>query len=199
MFRTLDTRVRGAMWVVAVLAAIAVSGCGGDGGTSSPSGRAADAAFIADMTAHHKAAIQMARLARERAEHRQIRRLARDIMDAQEGEITVMRHIRGHLGDPPEAAGGGHMGMSNAAMGIGMDPATLENAKSFDRAFVDLMIPHHQGAIAMAEQHLHRGEHHNLRAMARRMIEAQTEQIAQLRRWRKAWYGSAPSGAYEVD
>jgi uncharacterized protein (DUF305 family) len=177
----------------AVLAAVALPGCGGDGFTSSPAGRAADAAFIADMTAHHDAAIQMARLARHSAEHRPVRRLARDIVDAQKSELTIMRHIADHLGDPPVTAGGGHMGMSDAAMGMGMDPTTLENAKPFDRAFIDLMIPHHQGAIAMAEQHLHRGEHHNLRVMARRIIEAQP------RRSRSSDSGARPGTARASD
>jgi uncharacterized protein (DUF305 family) len=79
-------------------------------------------------------------------------------------------------------------------MGMDMDMTALEDAKPFDKAFIDAMIPHHQGAIAMAEELLKNGEQPALRDMAGSIISAQTKEIAQMRAWRKAWYGSATSG-----
>ncbi|MEO8689335.1 MAG: DUF305 domain-containing protein [Solirubrobacteraceae bacterium] len=170
--------------------AVVAAGCGGDDAQSSNSGNATDAAFIADMTAHHEGAIVMARIAQNRAEHPEIRRLAGDIVAAQKGEISVMktigRDIQSMSGD-----GDGHMGMSDAEMGMDMDPAELEKAKPFDRAFIDAMVPHHQGAVAMAKQLLKSGEQPALRTMADDIIGAQTKEIEQMREWRKAWYGSA--------
>ena len=63
-------------------------------------------------------------------------------------------------------------------------------AKPFDRAFIDMMVPHHQGAIAMAKRLLKDGEQQALRKMANDVIDAQTKEIAQMREWRKAWYGA---------
>jgi len=74
-----------------------------------------------------------------------------------------------------------------------MDMPMLRRAKPFDRAFIDMMVPHHQGAIAMAKQLLKKGEQPALRKMADDIISAQTDEIAQMRKWRKAWYGSAGS------
>ena len=88
---------------------------------------------------------------------------------------------------------GGHMGMSQSQMGMEMDMPMLRRAKPFDRAFIDMMVPHHQGAIAMAKQLLQKGEQPALRNMANDIISAQTDEIAQMRKWRKAWYGSAGS------
>ena len=51
-------------------------------------------------------------------------------------------------------------------MGMDMDPAALEQAKPFDRAFIDAMVPHHQGAVAMANQLLKQGEQPGLHKMA---------------------------------
>jgi uncharacterized protein (DUF305 family) len=51
-----------------------------------------DAAF-ASMTDHHNGAIAMARLALERAGHDEIRRLARDIIEAQQAEIDRMEPL----------------------------------------------------------------------------------------------------------
>jgi uncharacterized protein (DUF305 family) len=57
--------------------------------------------------------------------------------------------------------------MSQSEMGMDMDPAKLNDAKAFDRAFIDMMLPHHRGAITMAEQLLKDGQNPELRKMAR--------------------------------
>ena len=50
-----------------------------------------DAMFASMMIAHHEGAIAMARMARERAQHVEIRSLAEAIVEAQQAEIGVMR------------------------------------------------------------------------------------------------------------
>jgi uncharacterized protein (DUF305 family) len=179
-----------------VLAAVAL-GCGDDNDSSSAGGNKTDAAFISDMTAHHQGAIEMARIAQKKAEHSEIRKLADDIVAAQEGEISAMEKIRDDMHEMGEH-GSGHMGMSESEMGMDMDPAELETAKPFDRAFIDAMVPHHEGAIAMAKELLESGEQPALRKMAEDIIDAQTKEIAQMREWRKAWYGSAATGGHQA-
>jgi uncharacterized protein (DUF305 family) len=173
----------------ALLAVLALTACGSDGGGAG--GNGTDAAFVADMSAHHLGAIEMARIARERATHPEIRALADDIVAAQETEIARMKTIGKELPEPSE----GGMGMSHAEMGMGMDTAILEYVRPFDRVFIDMMIPHHEGAVVMAKRLIERGEQPALRAMARQMIEAQAREIAQMRRWRKDWYGVDEAGA----
>jgi uncharacterized protein (DUF305 family) len=89
----------------------------------------------------------------------------------------------------------GHMGMSDEEMGMDMDMSALESARPFDRAFLDAMIPHHQGAIAMSRRLLAEGESRALRDLARDIVAAQSREIAQMRAWRKAWYGAAQGSA----
>ena len=176
---------------VIVLAAV-LAGCGSDdnNASSSATGNATDAAFIADMTAHHEGAIEMARIAKKRAEHPEIRQLAGDIISAQKGEISVMKTIRRDMQGMGEH-GADHMGMSDAEMGMNMHPSSLNKATPFDRAFIDMMVPHHRGAIAMARELLNKGEQPALRNMAKDIIAAQSKEIAQMRKWRNAWYGSS--------
>ena len=166
------------------------AGCGDDERPASSSGNATDAAFINDMTAHHEGAIEMARIARVRAEHTEVRKLADGIVVAQEGEMAEMKAIRDDMHDVEEH-GDGHMGMSEADMGMDMDPAELKEAKPFDRAFIDAMVLHHEGAVAMAEELLEKGDQPALRKMARDIIDAQTREIAQMHEWRKEWYGTS--------
>lgn len=177
---------------LAVLGLAAVTaGCGGDDEQSTGSGgNATDAAFITDMTAHHRGAIEMALIAQKRAEHPEVRNLADDIIAAQESEISVMRTIRDDMLNMGEN-GGGHMGMSDAEMGMDMDPAELKDAQPFDKAFIDAMIPHHEGAVVMARELLERGEQPGLRKMAQDIIHAQSKEIAQMHEWRAAWYGAS--------
>lgn len=182
----------------ALLAALAVlalgafaAGCGDDDETTtSAAGNATDAAFITDMTDHHQGAIEMAQVALKRAQHPEVRRLAEDIISAQKREIALM----GRIGDDLRHMGAhesGHMGMSQSEMGMDMDMSMLRRGKPFDRDFIDMMVPHHRGAIAMAKIELAKGTQPELRKLARDIIGAQTKEIAEMRMWRKDWYGSA--------
>lgn len=65
----------------------------------------------------------------------------------------------------------------------------------FDRQFIDMMVPHHEGAVAMAQIALKRGQHHQIHTLARAIIGAQNQEIRQMKAWRKAWYGSAHTPA----
>lgn len=177
-----------------VLFAGIVVGCGSDENGERSSGNRMDAAFVTDMTAHHQGAIEMAKLARTRAEHPQILNMADAIVDAQEGEIAVMRRIE----DDMHGMGmheSSHMGMSEQEMGMDMDMSMLADARSFDRAFIEAMISHHRGAIAMARTLLADGEQPALRKMAHDIIEAQSAEIALMRSWHNRWYGAAVGSA----
>lgn len=54
-------------------------------------GDAYDDAFITNMIAHHKGAIEMAKLSGSNAKHDEIKKLSEDIILAQEKEIRQMR------------------------------------------------------------------------------------------------------------
>lgn len=54
-----------------------------------------------------------------------------------------------------------------------------------DRDFVSHMVPHHQGAIDMAQVELKYGKDPTLRKLASRIIAAQRDEIALMERWQK--------------
>ena len=72
-------------------------------------------------------------------------------------------------------------------MGMMMDP------EQFDLMFIDMMIQHHKGAVAMARVALERGEHPEIIQLAEDIISAQEQEITQLATWRDAWYPDAPA------
>ena len=75
----------------------------------------------------------------------------------------------------------------NQKMHDGMDITFTGNA---DADFVRGMIPHHQGAVDMAEKALTQAEHEELRSLAQTIIDAQTAEIAQLEEWEAEWFAS---------
>lgn len=70
----------------------------------------------------------------------------------------------------------------------------------FDAAFIDSMIEHHQGALAMAEELKANTERPELLTLADAIIAAQTTEIAQMQEWRAAWYPDlAPTTGVGMD
>ncbi len=173
-----------AMVVVAVLAGLVVAGCGSS--SSSSTGNTTDRAFLNDMTPHHQSAIQMARIAQQRGEHPEIKTLAGSIVADQQSEIDLMGKLKGQI-----KAGDGKstLGMNMHAMGMDMNMGGLMNARPFDRAFVDDMVPHHRGAVEMAKMELAQGKNSEARALAQRIIDSQGKEIAQMNQWRTKWFG----------
>ena len=62
--------------------------------------------------------------------------------------------------------------------------------RSADQHFIVMMIPHHQGAIAMAELALSRARRPEIKALAQRIITSQSREITQMRQWYRQWYGT---------
>lgn len=78
----------------------------------------------------------------------------------------------------------------------GMMKEHLGNAdEQFDLRFIDMMIPHHQGAVQMAKDAQQKAQHPEIKKMAQNIIDSQQKEIKQLQAWRKQWYGSEQTAA----
>lgn len=63
---------------------------------------------------------------------------------------------------------------------------------AFDRAFIDAMIPHHEGAIAMARAAKAAGlSQPDLVEVADDILATQQDEIDRMKAWRKKWFGSS--------
>ncbi len=60
--------------------------------------------------------------------------------------------------------------------------------KNYEHRFIDMMIPHHEGAIKMAEDALKKSNRPELKKMAQEVIDAQKKEIETMKEWRKQWY-----------
>lgn len=55
-----------------------------------------------------------------------------------------------------------------------------------DVKFVQMMIPHHQAAVAASAVVYHKGQNAEIKSMARKIWNAQKAEIETLRKWLKA-------------
>lgn len=82
----------------------------------------------------------------------------------------------------------GSMPMDHGSMAnMNLGPAD----KDLDLRFIDGMIPHHEGAVAMAQEALQKSNRPEIKQLAQAIIGAQEKEISQLKEWRTAWYPNA--------
>jgi uncharacterized protein (DUF305 family) len=67
----------------------------------------------------------------------------------------------------------------------------MEKGIYTDRAFIDAMVPHHQGAVEMAEVALKNAEHEEIKQLSENIVSTQEAEIEELRSIKKAEYGTA--------
>lgn len=61
----------------------------------------------------------------------------------------------------------------------------------FDKAFIEMMIAHHEGAVDMAELSADRAKHDEIKQLSQEIISAQEKEIAEMKQWQVDWgYGS---------
>lgn len=180
-----------ALAVTASVAALTLAACGGNGdskgsgGTKTGGHNAADVSFSKEMIQHHRQAVEMASLAADHASSAQVKSLATKIKGAQDPEIKTMSGWLTSWGEkvPQDMTGMGH-DMSSAASGMmtEADMGKLEKASGamFDTMFLNMMVEHHEGAVAMAKTEKADGSYRPATALAADVITAQSAEISQM-------------------
>ena len=147
----------------------------------------ADVEFVAAMVPHHQQALEMAALAPGRAADPQVLAMAERITAAQGPEITMMRALLAEqddaLGGHSGGHGGGHAGELHPGMATAAQLDALEAAggPAFDRMFLELMIVHHEGALAMADALRAGGTDVRVSQMADDVTVTQSAEIERMR------------------
>ena len=115
-----------------------------------------DVLFMQDMIPHHFQAVQMAALVADRTNRKEIIDLAGRIDASQADEIAFMQDwLRERGEDAPEPTAHHAMHMSHDMAGMAspeqMEQLAASEGEAFDRLFLELMIPHHEGAVTMVD------------------------------------------------
>jgi uncharacterized protein (DUF305 family) len=143
----------------------------------------ADVAFATQMIPHHQQAVTMSDLALRKATTADVKNLATAIKAAQDPEIKQLSGWLTGWGKPVPTPGE-HSGHTMTGM-MGpqeMDDLTKASGAMFDRMWTEMMIKHHQGAVAMAKTEQTTGKDAASVALAKKIETAQSTEIATMQR-----------------
>ena len=155
-----------------------------------------DLRFVDAMTPHHQGAVEMAKEARQKSKRPEIQKLAASIIQSQNTEIKQMKQWR-QAWYPKASAEpvaynsqmGHSMPMSQEQMKGMMMSMDLGSANDqFDLRFLNAMIPHHEGAVVMAQDALRKSKRPEIKKLAQEIIASQKAEIKQMQQWKQAWY-----------
>jgi uncharacterized protein (DUF305 family) len=155
-----------------------------------------DLRFVDAMTPHHQGAVEMAKEALSKSKRPEIKKLAQDIIAAQNREINQLKQWRQawypKAGSTPMAwhAPMNHMmAMSPEQMQAMMMKGDLGAADAqFDLRFINAMMPHHEGALVMGQDALSKSKRPEIKKLAQEIVTSQQKEIDQMKQWRQAWY-----------
>jgi uncharacterized protein (DUF305 family) len=92
-------------------------------------------------------------------------------------------------------AGMDHSNMDYGSMGMGSGgmarEMVMENGKYSDKAFIDAMVPHHEGAVDMAEVALNNAENEQIKQLAEDIVSAQEAEIEKLKSIKQQEFGTS--------
>ncbi|MFE3020875.1 DUF305 domain-containing protein [Streptomyces sp. NPDC059256] len=180
--------------------AATVASAGDGGGPRTPASDSADAGFARDMSLHHQQAVEMSFIIRDRTKDEGIRRLAYDIANTQANQRGMMLGWLDLWGLPVTTTGSepmawmsrgggdhsGHSGQQSAGEGSLMPgmatKAQLErlgtlSGKAAEVEFLQLMIVHHNGGVAMAEGCVRLCTVAPEKQLAQGMVDAQRSEV----------------------
>ena len=145
----------------------------------------ADVEFMQGMIAHHAQAIYMSQMAEAHRASPRLLRLAQKIDQSQVAEIRIMQQwLRSNGQVAPDTSSWRSMtmpGMLTKAQLAELDAAT---GADFDRAFLTLMIQHHEGALQMVKDLLatpRAGQEVDVNVFANDVVTVQTAEIGAMR------------------
>ncbi|XHX77167.1 MAG: DUF305 domain-containing protein [Stenomitos frigidus ULC029] len=155
-----------------------------------------DLRFVDAMTPHHQGAVVMAKEAQQKSKRPEIKKLAADIIQAQDKELSQMKQWR-QAWYPKASAEpiaynskmGHSMPMSqDQRSGMMMSMSLGAADDQFDLRFLNAMIPHHEGAVMMAKEAVSKSKRPEIKTLAQEIIASQKAEITQMQQWKQAWY-----------
>jgi uncharacterized protein (DUF305 family) len=145
----------------------------------------ADVEFMQGMIAHHAQAIYMSRMAEAHGASPRLQKLANKIDQSQVAEIRIMQEWLRHNGQvAPDTSSWRTMKMSGMLTEAQLKELDAAKGVEFDRAFLNLMIQHHEGALQMVKDLFatpRAGQEVDVNVFANDVVSVQTAEIGAMR------------------
>jgi len=145
----------------------------------------ADVEFMQGMIAHHAQAIHMSRMAEAHGANPRVLKLATKIDQSQVAEIRIMQEWLRHNGQSaPDTSSWRTMKMAGMLTEAQLKEMDSAKGVAFDRAFLELMIQHHEGALQMVKDLFatpRAGQEVDVNVFANDVVTVQTAEIGAMR------------------
>lgn len=176
--------------IVGVLAIVTsaslVTGCSG----TAPSN--ADRIFVSAMVPHHRLGVELLDIAVPRVDDVRLRRLVFKMSAYHESELHDLERRLTDWGVAPSVRYPGWISDDDVNELSGLA------GSDYDIRWLELMIAHHEGAVTLAAAEVGDGFDSALRALARRISVAQSEEVAKMRKLRAELCPPHPETAVTV-
>jgi uncharacterized protein (DUF305 family) len=150
-----------------------------------------DLRFIDGMIPHHEGAVFMAKEALQKSQRPEIKKLANEIIKAQEKEISELKQWRkAWYPKAPQEPQAWHAEMKHM---MAMSPEQMKMMRmnmdlgasdaEFDLRFINAMIPHHEGAVIMAKDALNKSKRPQIKKLSTAIVSSQEAEIKQMQQW----------------
>lgn len=145
-------------------------------GDSPTAGQDPDIEFVDRMVPHHEMSIHMADMVLQNGASQEVKTIARQMKDKQEGEIQQMKTARLEVAGSETTPD-----MSpDQEMPVPMDSMMALRGNELDRAFLRNMILHHRQGIEMAQQAQPNLQRPDLQSLTQKMITDQQNEIEKM-------------------
>ena len=145
----------------------------------------ADVEFMQGMIAHHAQAIYMSRMAEAHRANPRVLKLATKIDQSQVAEIRIMQDwLRRNGQSAPDTSSWRTMMMPGMLTEDQLAKLDTSTGVDFDRAFLTLMIQHHEGALEMVDDLFatpRAGQEVDVNVFANDVVVVQTAEIGIMR------------------
>jgi hypothetical protein len=92
-------------------------------------------------------------------------------------------HYHGHAHSSAAPQAGASAAMQEAMEEMHASMGRVRVTGNLDQDFLTLMLPHHEGAVAMARTYLESGQNPQIRHLAEQIVASQQVEIGQMREW----------------
>ena len=139
-----------------------------------------DLQFIDSMIHHHQGAVVSSAATLKTTQRNELQLFLQKVINDQEKEIERMKKWRAEwFPDKPPA-------LNTELPGMKMGSHKVPDRFS-DLEYVDMMIPHHEGAVLMAKDALQKSERPEIKKLAGEIIREQESEIRRMREWKDQW------------
>ena len=135
--------------------------------------------FANTMIIHHQSAVDMAKNVLAKGNNADVKKMAQNIVTAQEAEIAQFKTILANYKMPEmkKETGEAHNELIEIMDKMETEMKAITMSGNADKDFLKMMIPHHKSAVVMGEEELSHGKNLELKKIAQKIMEDQNKEI----------------------